>query len=295
MNIGATTAVTTAVNATSRYYYAGQNQLMSELTDSTWTSYLWFDGELVGLARNGQLNFVHTDHLGRPDFVTNAGRQTVWKAYNYAYGRSVQQDDIGGLNIGFPGQYYDTESGHWYNGFRDYDASIARYVQSDPIGLAGGLNTYAYVGGNPVNAIDPLGLFDVRAYGLPNGRGYQYTVTFYSARFGEIQRTWGPAAAGGVSSIGKWIGRASKLFPDPAGVSRIPDKDKRKQCDNMDAEAERIFNEQVNETYSYQNQAAMESFLNASFAAHPEMASVYRGGTQGILEDAQSRALGWGQ
>ncbi|MGA6183501.1 RHS repeat domain-containing protein [Stenotrophomonas sp. NPDC077421] len=95
---------------------------MSELTDSTWTNYLWFDGKLVGLARNGQLNVVHTDHLGRPDFVTNAGQQTVWKAYNYAYGRSVQQDDIGGLNIGFPGQYYDAESGLWYNGFRDYDA-----------------------------------------------------------------------------------------------------------------------------------------------------------------------------
>jgi RHS repeat-associated protein len=112
----------------------------------------------VGLARNGQLNFVHTDHLGRPDFVTNAGRQTVWKAYDYACGRSVQQDDIGVLNIGFPVQYYDAESGLWYNGFRDYDASIARYVQSDPIGLAGGLNTYAYVSGNPINYVDPLGL-----------------------------------------------------------------------------------------------------------------------------------------
>jgi RHS repeat-associated protein len=134
---------------------------MSELTDSTWTNYLWFDGELVGLARNGQLNVVHTDHLGRPDFVTNAGRQTVWKAYNYAYGRSLQQDDIGGLNIGFPGQYHDAESGLWYNGFRDYDASIARYVQSDPIGSSGGLNSYAYVMGNPINFVDSLGLATV--------------------------------------------------------------------------------------------------------------------------------------
>nr|WP_303637348.1 RHS repeat-associated core domain-containing protein [Stenotrophomonas sp. 704A1] len=121
----------------SRYFYAGQNQLMTELNNGVWTNYCWFEGELVGLARSGQHNYVHTDHLGRPEFVTSPGQQTVWKAYNYAYGRSVQKDEIGGLNIGFPGQYYYVESGLWYNGFRDYDASIGRYVQSDPIGLAG--------------------------------------------------------------------------------------------------------------------------------------------------------------
>jgi RHS repeat-associated protein len=146
--------------STSRYYYAGQNQLTSELTDGTWTNYLWFGGELVGLDRGGQVNFVHTDHLGRPEFATNASQQTVWKAYNYAYGRSVQQDSIGGLNIGFPGQYHDAETGLWYNGFRDYDASIARYVQSDPIGLEAGTNTYSYAGSNPVSLIDPFGLKD---------------------------------------------------------------------------------------------------------------------------------------
>jgi RHS repeat-associated protein len=61
-------------------------------------------------------------------------------------------------NLRFPGQYYDAETGTHYNYFRDYDPSTGRYVQSDPIGLEGGLNAFGYVGGDPINIMDVFGL-----------------------------------------------------------------------------------------------------------------------------------------
>jgi RHS repeat-associated protein len=68
--------------------------------------------------------------------------------------RSIKERSIRIL----PGQYFDAETGTNYNYFRDYDPTIGRYVQSDPIGLEGGVNTYSYVGNSPLVGIDPFGL-----------------------------------------------------------------------------------------------------------------------------------------
>ena len=60
-----------------------------------------------------------------------------------------------------PGQFYDQNAKLHYNYFRDYDPNTGRYIESDPIGLRGGINTYSYVFGNPINLSDPFGLFSV--------------------------------------------------------------------------------------------------------------------------------------
>jgi RHS repeat-associated protein len=62
------------------------------------------------------------------------------------------------LNLRFPGQYFDAETGLHYNYHRTYDPQTGRYLESDPIGLEGGLNTYSYSGGNPLYWVDPRGL-----------------------------------------------------------------------------------------------------------------------------------------
>jgi len=122
-----------------------------------------------GSTRRADVLFLQSDHLGAPRTATDESGRAVWHWYGDAFGAkagntpAVDRDPDGDgqkteVSLRFPGQYHDRESGLWYNHNRDYDAKLGRYVQSDPIGLRGGINRYAYVGGDPVQWVDPNGL-----------------------------------------------------------------------------------------------------------------------------------------
>ena len=113
---------------------------------------------------------VHADHLGAPRIVTRqSDKAIVWRWDSAeSYGGSAPNENPNAFgafvfNQRFPGQVFDAETGPFQNQRREYNPRIGRYMQSDPIGLGGGVNTYEYVGGKPVMLVDPTGEASVLA------------------------------------------------------------------------------------------------------------------------------------
>jgi RHS repeat-associated protein len=91
--------------------------------------------------------------------MTDATKAKVWEIEARPFGDRATITGAGSLNLRFPGQYYDAETGLNYNYFRDYNSAIGRYIEADPIGIERGENhLFVYVQNNPVNWIDPKGL-----------------------------------------------------------------------------------------------------------------------------------------
>ena len=101
--------------------------------------------------------FIHSDHLGTPQVMSDSGKAVVWQADYLPFGDIYQTTGTATLNFRFPGQYQDRAS-VYQNGFRDYNPKVGRYLTPDPIGLTGGINPYVYVDNNSINNFDPFGL-----------------------------------------------------------------------------------------------------------------------------------------
>jgi len=152
---------------TTRFLYDGQ-ALSAEIdeTGTVTAQYVYLDGHRAVAKLAGKRGFgIHGDHLGTPRLMSDADGRIVWRANHTPFGEATVEVDDESLALRFPGQYADEETGTHYNDFRDYDPATGRYLTSDPIGLAGGINAYGYVGADPLAGIDPLGLFELPAAG----------------------------------------------------------------------------------------------------------------------------------
>jgi len=152
--------------ATTTYYAYGPNGLLYGEYTSTGTlvkEYVYLNSQPLAQIATGSpevLTYLHVDHLGTPRYATNTAGTSVWTWVNDAYGVSTPTGTVT-VNLRMPGQYYDSESGNFYNWNRYYNPRIGRYISPDPIGQEGGLNLFSYVGQSPVMGVDPWGLSEI--------------------------------------------------------------------------------------------------------------------------------------
>lgn len=135
-------------------------------TGAAQTEYIYLDAIPVGVVKGGVMYYVETDHLGTPRQVVKPATNAVvwkWDFLQNTFGNSAPDQDPDGdsvqfsLGLRFPGQYADAETGLNYNYLRDYEPELGRYVESDPIGLAGDTATYAYARNNAFLYVDKKG------------------------------------------------------------------------------------------------------------------------------------------
>jgi RHS repeat-associated protein len=161
--------IKTVGGETTHYLYNPAGQLLAELDDNQEAirEYIYLNGQplaMVGRAPMGAgsvLYYMHNDHLGTPQVMTDTAGTVVWHGQYRPFGQVDEVVNTVENPLRFPGQYFDAETGLHYNYFRTYDPSTGRYLESDPIGLDGGLNTYLYVNANPLRFTDPRGLDNV--------------------------------------------------------------------------------------------------------------------------------------
>ena len=125
-------------------------------TSSLIREYVWMNGQVVAVIEGGSVYYVRTDHIGRPVFATNGSGTKVWEASYLPFG-GVHTSSGSNITLRFPGQWFQLESGLHQNWMRDYDPTLGRYIQADPLGLVDGASVYRYALQSPARYIDPRG------------------------------------------------------------------------------------------------------------------------------------------
>lgn len=156
-------AAKTTSNGTTLFHWAVDGTLIEESSTSgvSGRSYAWVEGAPVaqwsGLGPVLPV-YLHSDHLQAARIGTSQAAAVVWRWEGLAFGESTPTG-TSLVDLRYPGQYADAESGLYQNWYRNYDPSLGRYLESDSVGLRGGTNTFAYVYSNPLRLVDPTGQF----------------------------------------------------------------------------------------------------------------------------------------
>ena len=155
-------SVATVTGGGTHFIFAPDGKLLSEhgLTGALVRNYIYLNGEPFALVDGaGTVSYILNDQVGQPQKMLNAAGAVSWHRVAGIYGNTVSQPvgTTAANPLRFPGQQFDANLGLHYNYFRTYDPATGRYLETDPIGLAGGPNLYAYANGNPVRYSDPTG------------------------------------------------------------------------------------------------------------------------------------------
>ena len=212
----ATKSINGTIVATTYFVYDESGHLLGEY-DSNGTAiqeYVYVDSLLVAVLKGGNRYYVEPDHIGTPRTVIDPSvNQAVWKwtLQGDPFGTTSPNGAQFALNLRFPGQYADTATSTNYNYFRDYEPATGRYAESDPLGLEGGTNTYAYVGSSPILGTDTLGLVHWKGtqttIGVSLGGGaqrfhFKLTSDCVNNKRGQADVVAGGPAVGGDISFG---------------------------------------------------------------------------------------------
>jgi RHS repeat-associated protein len=152
-----------AVATMTQYIYDEQSHLISEYDkNGVLVEYVWLgDKPIAAIYGSGaatKIYYIITDAQNTPRRLVDSSTHAIaWSWDSTAFGLGAPTGTVT-FNLRFPGQYYDVGTNQFYNHNRFYNPELGRYMESDPIGLEGGLNPYAYAGSNPVMNTDTSGL-----------------------------------------------------------------------------------------------------------------------------------------